>query len=182
MWSGIWSVATTMIGLWTWIWPTRHCWLGQEVPCWFWCRKNSTSFVWSVNNRLVANDVKMYGPVLEEKWSFEMLRLTFSSKVDWDSYIFSMAKTACKTYEVSSSWCCSGGPSCYLKLLNKLQKPICRNVGPLLAAFLEHLGHRQNVDCMINCTIFLSPFLDFTRMSMSIVVFLTQLDPGILCL
>ena len=27
MWSSIWSVATTRIGFWTWIWPTRH-WTG----------------------------------------------------------------------------------------------------------------------------------------------------------
>ena len=32
-WSGIWSVATTRIGFWTWIWSTRHCGLGQEVAC-----------------------------------------------------------------------------------------------------------------------------------------------------
>ena len=33
---------------------------------------------------------------------------------------------------------------------------------------------------LIDCMIFLSPFLDATRMSMSTVSFLTQLDPGIL--
>ena len=31
MWSGIWSVAATRIGFWTWIWSTRHCGLAQEV-------------------------------------------------------------------------------------------------------------------------------------------------------
>ena len=35
---------------------------------------------------------------------------------------------------------------------------------------------------LINCMIFLSPFLDVTRMSMSAVSFLAQLDSGILCL
>ena len=35
---------------------------------------------------------------------------------------------------------------------------------------------------LIDCMIFLSPFLDVTRMSMSTVSFLTQLDSGILCL
>ena len=35
---------------------------------------------------------------------------------------------------------------------------------------------------LIDCMIFLSPFLDFTRMSMSTVSFLRQLDFGILCL
>ena len=35
---------------------------------------------------------------------------------------------------------------------------------------------------LIDCMIFLSPFLDVTRMSMSTVSFLAQLDSGILCL
>ena len=39
-------------------------------------------------------DVKMDGSVLEEKSSFKMLGLTFSSKLDWGSYIISIAKTA----------------------------------------------------------------------------------------
>ena len=32
---------------------------------------------------------------------------------------------------------CAGGPRCYLELLDKLQKRICRIVGPSLAASLE---------------------------------------------
>ena len=39
---------------------------------------------------------KMDGPVHEEKSSFKMLRLTFSSKLDWVSYIISIAKTVSK--------------------------------------------------------------------------------------
>ena len=35
---------------------------------------------------------------------------------------------------------------------------------------------------LVDCPIFLSTFLNFVRMSMSIISFLTQLDPGILCL
>ena len=45
-------------------------------------------------------------------------------------------------------YCChvwTGAPSCYLDFLDKLQKPICRIVGPSLAASLEPLAHRQNV-------------------------------------
>ena len=38
------------------------------------------SFDWSNNNDSI--DVKMDGPVLEEKLSFKMLGLTFSSKLD----------------------------------------------------------------------------------------------------
>ena len=41
-------------------------------------------------------DVKMDGSVLEEKSSFKMLGLTFSSKVDWGSYMITIAKTASK--------------------------------------------------------------------------------------
>ena len=39
----------------------------------------------------------------------------------------------------------AGGPSCYLELLDKLQKWICRTVGPSLAASREPLTHRRNV-------------------------------------
>ena len=62
-----------------------------------WCRKwlvdfnagktQPVSFDW-------ANDMKMDGSVLEEKSSFKMLGLTFSCKLDWGSYIISIAKTA----------------------------------------------------------------------------------------
>ena len=118
-----------------------------------------------------AIDVKMDGSVLEEKTSFKMLGLTFSSKLDWGSYIVSIAKTASKKIEVlirsmnflspevalylykstirqCMEYCChvwAGARSCYLELLDKLQKRICRTVGPSLAASLESLAHRRNV-------------------------------------
>ena len=100
-----------------------------------------------------------------------MLGLPFSSKLDWNSYIISIAKTASKKIgalihsmkflspEValylykSTIWpcmeyCChvrAGAPNCYSELLDKLQKQICRTVGPSLAASLEPLAHRRNV-------------------------------------
>ena len=100
-----------------------------------------------------------------------MLRLTFSSKLDWGSYIISIAKTASKkigalirsmkflspevalylyksTIRPCMEYCChvwAGAPSCYLELLHKLQKRICRTLGPLLAASLEPLAYRRNV-------------------------------------
>ena len=43
-----------------------------------------------------AIDVKIGGSILEEKSSFKMLELTFSSKLGWGSYIISTAKTASK--------------------------------------------------------------------------------------
>ena len=48
------------------------------------------------SNNTGAIDVKMDGSVLEEKSSFKMLGLSFSSKLDWGSNIFSTAKTASK--------------------------------------------------------------------------------------
>ena len=50
------------------------------------------SFGWSDNNSAI--DVKMDVSVLEEKSSCKMLRLNFSSKLDWGCYIISTAKTA----------------------------------------------------------------------------------------
>ena len=113
----------------------------------------------------------MDGSVLEEKTSFKMLGLNFSSKLDWGSYIVSIAKTASKKIRVlicsmnflspevalylykstirpCMEYCChvrAGAPSCYLELLDKQQKRICRTVGPSLTASLEPLAHRRNV-------------------------------------
>ena len=121
-----------------------------------------------------AIDVKIDGSVLEEKSSFKMLGLTFSSKLDWGSYIISIAKTASKKIgalicsmkflspEValylykSTIWpcmkcCChvrGGAPSCYLELLDKLQKRICRTVSPSPAAYFESLAHLRDVKCI----------------------------------
>ena len=43
------------------------------------------------SNNTSAVDVKRDWSVLEEKLSFKMLGLTFSSKLDWGSYIHSIA-------------------------------------------------------------------------------------------
>ena len=84
--------------------------------------------------------------VLEEKTSFKMLWLTFSSKLGWDFYIVSIVKTASEkigalirsmkflssevtlylyksTIRPCMECCCdvwAGAPSCYLELLDKL--------------------------------------------------------------
>ena len=110
-----------------------------------------------------AIDVKMDASVPEEKSSFKMLGLTFSSKLDWGSYSVSIAKTASKkigaliwsmkflspevalylyksTIQPCMEYCChawAGALNCYLELLDKLQKRICRTVGLSLAASLE---------------------------------------------
>ena len=56
--------------------------------------ETQVSFDWS--NNIGAIDVKIDGPVLEEKSSFRMLGSTLSSKLDWGFYIISIAKTASK--------------------------------------------------------------------------------------
>ena len=95
-----------------------------------------------------------------------MLGLTFSSNLDWGSYIMSIAKTASKkigalirfrkflypevalclyksTIHPFMEYCChvwASAPSSSLEL-DKLQKRICRIAGPSLAASLEPLAH-----------------------------------------
>ena len=99
MWSAIWSVATTRIGFWTWIWSTWHCGLGHF-------NAGKTQLVlFDCSNGTGAINVKMDGSVLVENLSFKMLGLTSSSKLDWGS-----KKTASKKigkldsfYEVSFS-------------------------------------------------------------------------------
>ena len=69
-----------------------------------WCRKYLVDFnagktqlvLFDRSNNIGAIDVKMDGSVLEEKSSFKLLGLTFSSKSDWSSYIISIDKTASK--------------------------------------------------------------------------------------
>ena len=91
------------------------------------------------SNNTGAIDVKLDGSVLEEKTSFKMLGLFFSSKLDWGSYIVSIAKTDSKkigafihsmkflspkvalylyksTIQPCMEYCChvwAGAPSCY---------------------------------------------------------------------
>ena len=115
--------------------------------------------------------MKMDGSIFEEKSSFKMMGLTFFSKLDWSFYIISITKTASKiigalirsmkflspevalylyksTIRLCMEYCChiwAGAPSCYLDLLDKLQKRICRIVGPSLATSLEPLAYRRNV-------------------------------------
>ena len=113
-------------------------------------------------------------------------------------------------------YCChvwAGVPSCYLELLDKLQKRMYWTVGPSLDASLEPLALRRNVSSLSlfyryyfgRCLSehaqlvplpysqgrstrhsdrlhdFLSQFLDITRIFISIVSSLVQLDFGIIC-
>ena len=98
-----------------------------------------------------------------------MLGLSFSSKLNWGSYVISIAKSASNKigtlifsikflssevalyfYNLPNSlaentnvW--TGALTCYLEMLGKLQKQIGRNAVPSLAASLEPLAHCWNV-------------------------------------
>ena len=108
--------------------------------------------------------VEMDGSVLEEKSYFMMLGLNFSSKLDSllkpppkigvfiCSVDFLSPEVALYLYkstiQPSMEYCChvwTGTPSCYMELLDKLQKRLCGTVGPSLAASLEPLASHQNV-------------------------------------
>ena len=126
----------------------RYCGLGNKWLLDFNAGKTQLiSFDWSNNTGSI--DVKMDGSVLES--SFKMLGLTFSSKLDWGSYIISIAKTKIvvlicsmkfrspevalylykSTMHPFMEYCChvwAGAPSCYLEFLDKLRKRICRTV------------------------------------------------------
>ena len=117
------------------LWDTVN-WGMKWLVCFNARKTYLVSFEWSSNT--FAIDVKIYGSVLEEKSSFKMLGLTFSSKLDWGFYIISIAKTTSKPWFVLWSfvvprlvciskstihpcmeYCCqvwAGVPSCYLEL------------------------------------------------------------------
>ena len=103
-----------------------------------------------------------------------MFGLTFSTKLDLNSYIISIAKTAFKkigalihsmkslspeialclyksTIQPCMKYCChvwTCAPSCDLELLDKIQKWICTTVSPSLATSLKPLAHSRNVACL----------------------------------
>ena len=116
-------------------------------------------------------DIKMGASLLDEKSSFKMLGLSFTSKLEWGSYIDTIAKTAAKkigalgrsikflspevilylyksTIRPCLEYCChvwAGAPKCYLDLLDRLQNRVCKMVGDTLAASLEPLAQRRDV-------------------------------------
>ena len=118
------------------------------------------------SNNTGSIDVKMDGSVLEEKSSFKMLGLTFSSKLDWGFYIISIAKTASKkigalinsmkflspevalylyksTIHPCIKYCChlwAGTPSCYLELLDSIVGTPCLLLYSSVQSHLLHVG------------------------------------------
>ena len=141
-----------------------RCGLGQEVAC---CFNDFDNIDWSNGNGNV--DVQMYGLNSEEKPSFKMLELSFSSKFK----IISFAKTVSK---ITGAFICSkkflyicksvirpcmecychvwdGATEYCLKILDKLQKRACRTIVPSLAACLEPLAHCRKAVFSIGITL-----------------------------
>ena len=79
------------------LWQQLHCGLGQGRKCLVDFNAGKSQLVsFDRSNNTGAIDMKMHGSVFEKKSSFKMLGLTFSSKLDWGSYIISITKTVSK--------------------------------------------------------------------------------------
>ena len=138
----------------------------QKVAFWF--HTGITQVVlFHQSDNTGAIDVKMDRSVLEEKWCFKMVGLTFSSKLDWGiiealRILSLLLKTAFKKigalihsisinlpYSHTWSTVVMFGMvllvALVLELMDKLQKWICMIVGPSLAVFLEPLTYCWNV-------------------------------------
>ena len=110
------------------------------------------------SNNTDTIDVKMDESVLEEESYFKMMGLTFSSKLNWSSYIIPIAKTSLirsmkffslevdlclykSTIHPCMEYCChvwADAPSCYLELLDQLHK---KYAGLLVLYLLLLLNH-----------------------------------------
>ena len=154
--------------------------LGRKLLVDFSARKTQL-VLFDQSNNTGAIDVKMDGFVHKEKSPFKMLGLTFSCKLDWGSYIISIAKTAPKKI---------GALSCSMKFLS--QNVVCLSLfysyyfgrcsSELTQLVPPPFSQASLLVILRDSMIFLSPFLDITRMPMSTVSFLADLDRGILCL
>ena len=125
-------------------------------------------FDWSNNTGAIY--VKMDGFIFEKKLSFKMLGFSlFYIELGLLQYLIAKTtseKTGALIYsmtllspQVALYLCISiirpywnnfvnffaGNPSCYLEMLDKLHKRICRTIGQSLAFILEPLAHCQDV-------------------------------------
>ena len=122
------------------------------------------------SNNTGVIDVEMDGSLYKKKASFDMPGLIFSFNLDWGSYIVSFVKTSTKkigalvcstkflspevamylykfTIQPCIEYFChvsTAAFNCYLELLDKLQKRICRAVDASLAGSLEPLAQGRN--------------------------------------
>ena len=159
MWSDIWFVQLELASkLESDLWDTLD--LGRKWLVDFNAGKTQLVLFHRYNNT-GAIDVKMDGPVLGGwfslfnwigalTWSL-LLKLPPKKLEPWFVlWNFFLQRLLC-IYK-STIWWCMGycchvwadAPSCYLELLDKPQKRICRTVCPFLGDSLEPLTHHQN--------------------------------------
>ena len=157
MCSGIWSVATTRIGFWTWMWSTRLDWDRKWLADFNAGKTQLTSF--DQSNKIVPDDVKTDGSVLLWKnyllkcWccvsllnQIRVLELSLLLKLPsrklelsfslWSSFLLRFLCISINLpYDLAwntAIWVCA--PSCYLEMLDKLQKLLWGTVGHSFAA------------------------------------------------
>ena len=101
-------------------------------------------FLFNRSNNSVSTDVKMDESVLEKKLSFKMLGWTFSSKLDWRSYIISIAKTATKEIGALISFMKFPSPDVALYLYKSTIRPCmgycCHIWAGASSCYLEYAG------------------------------------------
>ena len=167
-----WFNLTGLITLVLLIWKWMGLFLRKNhlLKCWGWL---------SLQNWIRVLTLSLLLKVLPRKlerwfvlWSFFLLRL--------------LCISINLLYDHIWEYCCyvwAGALSCYLELLDELQKRICRTLGPSLAAYLEPLAYRCNVAIFsigitlvdihlkwlnwFHFLIFLSPFIYATRISVN---------------
>ena len=112
----------------------RHCGWGRKWLVDF--NAGKTHLVsFDQSNNTGAIDMEIDESVLEEKSSFKMLALTFSSKLDWGTYIISFAKTASIKIEALIFSMKFSPPEIALYL--------CEFTTPMRGILISHLGWYQ---------------------------------------
>ena len=116
-------MATTRIGFWTWTWSTRHCGLGHKAAYFNAGKTQLVSFDWSNNNGAI--DVKWMSLFLRKNHFLRCWELTFSSNLNWSSWIISIAKSASEK---------SGALICSMKFLSpEVAMSLCKsNIWPCM--------------------------------------------------
>ena len=125
-WFGLTGLITLVLLLWKWMSLLLR--KSHLLRCWGW--PSLLNWIGALTTKTASNNI---GALIR---SMKFLSPEVSL-VLYKSVIRQCVEYYCQVW--------TGAPSCFLELLFKLQKWICRTVGSLLAAFLEPLAHPQNV-------------------------------------
>ena len=142
MWSVIWSVATTRIAFWTWIWSTRHCGSGRKRLVDFNAGKTQLVSIDGSNNN-DAIDMKMEDSFLSKNNISR--RWWWLSLLNWiGALTLSLIKLPPR-----KSWFCGKGclDDFYLLLRSIASRWIHIGVKRISQAFCPH--HLKNMEKMV---------------------------------